>query len=91
MPVPLGDWCVWSARRPPTHPPTHGAAPGARRRDVDACSPEEEHNPSVTAPYCSVHRSCGDQSIWQAIQLFAAVCSNRKLIAENSQSVCSWT
>lgn len=42
MPVPLGDWCVWSARRPPTHPPTHGAAPGARRRDVDACSPKEE-------------------------------------------------
>ena len=39
MPVPWAiDWCVWSARRPPTH----GAAPGARRRDVDACSPKEE-------------------------------------------------
>ena len=90
MPVPWAiDWCVWSARRPPTHPCM------APRRARDAATwmlaRLRKNNPGVTAPYCSVHRSCADESIWQAIQLFAAVCSNRKLIAENSKSVCSWT
>ena len=65
---------------------------GQRARDDAATwmrARRGKNNPGVTAPYCSVRRSRDDQSIWHAIHLFAAACSNRKLIGENSQSVCS--